>query len=207
VVRPWKLDDGIFLEDADLMLQWGVPFDVLQELGSPQVNRQSTSIHLTWTARRVIGGLLADVGACRIFEPPNPRAFHIYLPEFHWASVVLVERHREPSSAHGHMRRVHDVIASATGAMATSYPDYAHNLPSIMWRLHGMRISLGPSCRYERSGRDHRLESIRLQLSFAHEPSGYDGLREQAEQIRTAEGKGREVDHVAWHGPYDHADS
>lgn len=203
---PWKLDTGVYLEDRSLLLPWGAPFEGLVTLGTPHVNRQQNSTHLTWRDCTVIGGVRGDVEVCRIDEPPNPRAFHIYLPELHWAQIRLGEVHRHAAAAHRQMRRVHEVVVAATGQKATSYSDYAHNLPGIIWRLPGLTMTLRPSCKYDSTRREHPLVSIQLSLSLAHEPAGFSELKEEARLIRLKEGKGREVDFVAWHEPYDEPD-
>lgn len=202
-MHPWSLADGILLEDTGFTLRWGTPFDSLCTLQSPEVNRQPTSIHPTWHRRRILGGLIADVGACRILEEPNPRAYHIYLPVFHWATALLCESFRSPAAAQLRMRELHDRIASATATSATCYPDYKHRLPAIMWDVGSIRIGLGPRCLHAVEGRSARLETVKLAITITDESHGFEALRSEANAIRQREGRGAERDGVAWHQPYD----
>src|SRR6185436_19376793 len=77
----------IALEDAGLLIRWGTPIADLVGFQSPTVLRHPNSVHLTWRGHACLDGLACNVGAVRIDEQPNPRAYHIYLAEFHWAKL------------------------------------------------------------------------------------------------------------------------
>lgn len=184
----WHLDNGAYLEDVDVLLSWGASFDDLADGAmAPEVLRQPRSIHLTWRNHRMFDALQGDLHACRILEAPNPRAFHIYLPELHWFSFELATWEEDPRAAQHQLRRLHDHIAAALGPATFSYPEYSRGLPSIFWERGSVQLALGPL-----------HGSTRLEIDVQHEPSGYLDLRDAAARIREEEGPGRRVDHVAW---------
>src|SRR5262245_41049342 len=84
---PCRLDEGVALEDSGLLIGWGTPVTGLVTFELPAVTRHPNSVHIYWRGRRCLGGLPCDIGACRVFETPNPRAYQIYLAEFHWARL------------------------------------------------------------------------------------------------------------------------
>lgn len=198
-LNAWGLDKGIVLEDEGLLLPWGISFDALCALGRAALNRQADSLHPSWSKRRVMGRV-GELSACRLLTPPNPRCYHIHLPTFHYARFQLEEKYDTRREAQDAMRRIHDEVVAMTATAATSYPNYQEGLPSIMWRFENVDIHLGPSCRYDTSTRPATLREVRLDLAFSHEPDGYDDLKLELASIRAREGRGREVDYVAWDG-------
>jgi hypothetical protein len=192
VQSPWKLDRGVYFEDVGLLVSWGTPFDELEGLGAPEVQRQARSVRVCWSGRRLLGGLEGTVSACRILEPPNPRAFHIYLPDLHWFSVRLSEHREDPAAAQRQLRRIHDRVVSAIGPATFSYPDYSRKLPGVFWERPPLRVALGPV-----------YGGTALQLSVSHTAPSHAELQASADRIRAAEGEGARVDYVAWHAPFD----
>lgn len=186
-MSPWNLTAGIHFEDSGLLLPWGTTFEHLGALGEPRMHDTGTSLHLTWPARRVLGGLAVDASACRIRERPNPRAFHIYLAELHWISLALIEAHAEPADAHRHLRALHDHLAAELGPATFSYPDYSRGLPGIFWERAPLLISAGP-----------KYGSTRLVITIKHTPDDYAELRAEAARISELEGNGARVENVAW---------
>lgn len=197
---PWRLDDGIFFENAEALLPWNTEFASLRDFGQPTELERPTSVHISWPAAVIFGGLEGTVAACRILEEPNPRAYHIYLPTFHWASFALEHVHATVADAEHQMRRLHEHITNHLQVPATSYPDYQEGLPAIMWRIGPLRVGLGPSCRYQ-GNRRPELVGVGTEITVAHEPSDFAELREEAARIRAREGEGSEVDYVAWAAP------
>lgn len=183
---PCRLDKGIVLEDAALLLRWGTTITELLGFQSPTVLRQPGSVHLSWPRRVCLDGMTCDVEALRICETPNPRAYHIYLAEFHWAKLEVqadwgetdAEVQRGFRQMFGHLERV-------LGPPTFSYPEYERRLPSIFWELP--RLLVGYSLSGGRPG-----------ISVAHEPDGYEALKAEARAIRAREGEGARVEFVAW---------
>src|SRR5262245_6351174 len=83
----YRLREGIWLEDVDELIPWDTKLEDLRHLRSPTVLDRGTSLHLRWKNHLCLG-LRCDVSACRILEPPNPRAYHIFLETFHFASLT-----------------------------------------------------------------------------------------------------------------------
>lgn len=189
---PWKLDRGLYLEDCALLLPWGIPFEELRALGGAEVLERETSAHLSWRAHRALGGLPVHAHACRIHEEPNPRAYHIHLPELHWIALDLLEVHADPAAAHRQLRRLHDHLAAALGPATFSYPRYSRKLPGIFWERPPLLIGAGP-----------QYGATNLRVTIAHTPAGYAELRAEAARIREQEGEGARVDRVAWYAPFD----
>jgi hypothetical protein len=185
---PCRLDEGIALEDAGLLLRWSTPITDLLGFHSPAVVRQPNSVHLKWRGRVCLNGLPCDINAVRISEPPNPRAYHIYLAEFHWASLELRAKWGESDAevelgfrqVFGHLERV-------LGPATFSYPEYERGLPAIFWELPRLQVG------YSLMG---GLPSV----SVAHEPEGYEAVKAEGRAIRSREGEGARMDFVAWPG-------
>ncbi len=127
--------------------------------------------------------------ASRIFEPPNPRAFHIYLPNLHWIAFELAERHDDAKGALRQLRAVHDHLASHLGPATFSWhPNYKlRNLPGIFWERDRVVVAIGP-----------KYGGLHLSVSVKHTSEDHRHLQREAERIRAIEGDGRRIDHVAW---------
>jgi hypothetical protein len=183
---PCRLDEGIVLEDAGLLLRWGTPIAELVGFQSPSVLRHPDSVHLKWPRRTCLGGLPCDVGATRISKTPNPRAYHIYLAEFHWAKLeVRAEWGETDAEVERGFRQVFRQLERVLGPPTFSYPECERGLPAIFWELP--RLLVGYSLLGGRPG-----------VSVAHEPDRYDALKAEARAIRTREGEGARVEFVAW---------
>lgn len=191
-MNPWRLDHGIYFEDIDVLIPWGTSFGELEGLAAPEVRRRPDSVHLSWPGHLVLGGLSGTVGACRLFDTPNPRAFHIYLPELHWIDLELSEAHDDPVAAHRQLRRLHDHVTSALGPATFSYPNYSRKLPGIFWACEPFLVGIGPV-----------YGGTRLSLTIQHTAPHHAKLRDEAQRIRDTEGEGRRVNGVAWHAPFD----
>jgi hypothetical protein len=185
---PCRLDEGVALEDSGLLIRWGTPITELVEFESPAVTRHPNSIHLRWRGRTCLGGLPCDVRATRICETPNPRAYHIYLAEFHWASLeVRVAWSESYAEVEQGFRQVFLHLERELGPPTFSYPEYERRLPAIFWELP--RVQVGYS-----------LLGGQPSVSVAHEPGGYAALKAEARAIRAREGAGARVNYVAWPG-------
>jgi len=99
---PFRLNEGILLDDSDEVIAWGSKI-------------------------RSCLDLPCDVSASRLFDPPDPRVFHIYLETFHFASLrwrgtpewSIDEITRSFKDAYEHLRR-------CLGEASFSYPEYAY---------------------------------------------------------------------------------
>jgi hypothetical protein len=184
---PFRLNEGVWLEDKNLLIRWGTPIAELMEYLSPKINKQSRSVLLTWEDQTCFGGLSCDVGALQLDGPPNPRAYHIHLDTFHYASFrlrgitvsTLEEMAGEFKRIYGHLRR-------HLGEATFSYPNYQDGLPAIFWEFDEVMIA------YAATGKEH------FTISAEHEPDGYDDLKAEARAIRLREGEGARVNYVAW---------
>jgi hypothetical protein len=182
---PCRLDEGIALEDAGLLLRWGTPISDLVGFQSPAVLRHPHSVHLTWRGHTCLGGLSCDVGAVRIDEPPNPRAYHIYLAEFHWAKLdVRAAWGESDAEVERGFRQVFDHLERVLGPATFSYPEYERGLPAIFWELPHLLVGFS-------------LQGGGPGVSVAHEPDGYTALKAEAQALRH---RGVRVDFVAWPG-------
>jgi hypothetical protein len=182
-----QVNDGLLLEDIGVKVPWGTPIAELQNFGDPEVLPRETSISYVWRNRRVLGGLLGDVSACRLFDKPNPRAYHIYLPELYHFSIDLAPRPGNDKVAlAAQLLAVHDHFELQLGPATFSYPDYSLGLPAIFWE----RPPLGFSCAV--MGKEVVTATVQ------RTPDGYAQLRDEAGRISRVAGKGARVDFVAW---------
>ena len=129
---PHRLNQGILLEGCDLLIPWGTPIADLAQLGRVTVLQRECSVHLTWSDQLCFGGLRCNVSATRLFAPPNPRAYHIHLDQFHFATLEI-RRERDDTEIGLEFRRIFRHLEKELGVPTWSYPKYESNLPSIHW--------------------------------------------------------------------------
>jgi hypothetical protein len=208
---PFRLDQGIWLEDTDEVLRWDSRMDDLRGLQTPEVMDQPAGLHLAWKNRKCLG-LRADVQTCRLAGSPNPRAYHIYLDTFHYATLrwrgapewSVEEITTFFKSVYEHLRR-------HLGDAAFSYPQHAHArgggregyLPAIFWELPSLQIGLSadfpPQHIHERwNGPAAAAFGASFHIGITHEPDGYDAIKAEAQSLRMREGEGTRVNFVAW---------
>jgi len=54
---PFRLDEGIYLEDIQVLIPWGTPREQLREIASPEVHASSPGRRAyTWREHRCLGG-------------------------------------------------------------------------------------------------------------------------------------------------------
>jgi hypothetical protein len=208
---PFRLNEGIWLEDVGDIIPWDSRIDDLRNYLSPEIKDQPTSVHLTWKNHTCLG-LPCDVGACRLLEPPNARAYHIYLETFHYAVLrwcgipewSVDEITRSFKQVYAHLRR-------CLGEAAFSYPQYAYteygkragSLPAIFWELPSLLIGFSADFPVQHiKDRQRAFPGATLGAHFSvtveHEPPGYESLKAEARAIKEREGEGAGVDYVAW---------
>jgi hypothetical protein len=208
---PFRLDEGIWLEDLNEVIPWGTKVEDLRRSLSPEIKEQSTSIHLHWK-NHVCLGLSGDLVACRLLERPNPRAYHIYLETFHFA---VLEWHGERDWSIDEIthsfKSSYERLRQSLGEATFSYPEYAYSaygkregsLPAIFWELP--LLAIGFSATFPPHLVDHKKHLFPVAefgatfcVSVQHEPPGYDGLKAEARLIKEREGEGARVNYVAW---------
>jgi hypothetical protein len=208
---PFRLNEGIWLEDVDGIIPWDSKIDDLRNYLSPDITDHPTSVHLTWKNHTCLG-LPCAVSACRLLEPPNPRAYHIYLETFHYAALKwcgipewsVDEIIRSFKQVYEHLRRYF-------GEATFSYPEYAYteygkragSLPSIFWELPPLVIGFSADFPPQHvKGRQHIFPGVTFGANFSvtvrHEPPGYESLKAEARAIEEREVEGARVDYVAW---------
>ena len=179
---PHRLNEGILLEDTGVLIPWGTPVANLADIiQSTSVLRHEDSIHLTLEDRLCLGGLRCDVRATQIFERPDPRAYHLYLPEIHWVSFDILSLADE-SDVTTRFKRLFQHLRDQFGEASWSYPSYHYGLPAIGWELGTITIQYAPlaGCR----------------VAIEHEPVGYDDLKAEARRLQA--GPDARVNYVAW---------
>ena len=183
---PFRLDEGIWLEDIDYIIPWGTSISSLKETLSPSLNWQTESIHITWENHTCFH-IPCDISTCQLFGELNPRAYRIFLDTFHFASCQIrgINTYHPENSAN-EFKQIYSYLWGQLGEPTGSYPKYFENLPGIFWEYEKVIIS------YSASGRTS------FSIDVQHEPDGYDDIKNEARKIRLREGDGARVDHVAW---------
>ncbi len=180
---PHRLNEGIMLEGRDRLIPWGTRIADMSHFDSVTVLERERSVHIEWRDQRCFGGLRCNVRATRLFGPPNPRAYHIYLEEFHWATLEILDVHNQAEIGL-EFRQIFHHLENELGAPTWSYPRYESGLPAIHWEYPGLLIGY--------------LVLGGCQVTVRHEPEGFEELKKEAQLIRAREGDGRRVNYVAW---------
>ncbi len=177
----FQLESGIYLENTRTLVPWATEIGSLPRFGSPVVTRKSNGVWTEWRGCRCLGGLVCKVEACQLFEPAQPSAYHIFLPEFHWAMLTLGPK--------GHLtrdllRRTLRHLEGHLGAPHYFYAKYSAGLPVVWWELDRVKVMIGPAY-----GAD--LASVEV----SHEPSGFEDLRRRAAEWEAEHGVGAREDY------------
>jgi len=180
---PFQLDLGLYLEHIETLVPWGTAVSDLQRFGSPVVTQKAGAVFTEWRGSRCLGGLICKVCACRLVDPAgDASAYHIFLPEFHWADLTLGPN----ALTRDLLRRAFRHLDAHLGPPHFFYADYYAGLPSIWWELDTMRVRVGPVY-----GAD--LGSVTLQ----HEPAGFEEVKRQAAAWRAEHGVGARENYKA----------
>jgi hypothetical protein len=180
-MHPFQLDSGIYLESIQTLVPWGTAIEDLPQYGSPVVTQKPNGIWVDWRGVECLGGVLCGVGACQLVEPATPNAYHVFLPEFHWAHLILA---RGRYLTRDLLRRTFRHLKDHFGPPHYFYADYYGGLPSVWWQFDRLKVSVGPEY-----GND------RISIVVSHEPSGFEDLRQQAAQWETEHGVGAREDY------------
>ncbi len=106
-----QLQEGIFFEDAGLLLRWNTPFEQLAEIGQPRVRETPTrissvklerepEIELSWGKRAILGGLEMNLITARPLdsEPDAPFQFvqaYLMLDKVAHRRYTKIQQHLE----------------------------------------------------------------------------------------------------------------
>lgn len=186
---PFRLDEGIWLEDLDALLPWNTKVENLRGLWSPEISEDATSIYLYWR-NHVVFGLSCDVMACRFFDAPEPpSAWLLHIDTFHWAAL---EWRGEPQwsveDITQSFKSTYEALRRSLGDATFCHPGYAYtkwltregSLPAIHWQLGA--IDIGLTAQFPGHLVEHRkhlrsdLLTAEFALSVQHEPAGYEKL-------------------------------
>ena len=178
---PFELDSGIYLENIQTLVPWGTPIEELPRYGSPVLSRKSNSIFVDWRGVDCLGGLRCGLGSCQLVEPAAPNAYHIFLPEFHWADLTLAPGRLLTRDL---LRRTFHHLKDHLGPPHYFYAEYYAGLPSVWWQLDALTLHVGPAY-----GTD------RIAVTVTHEPSGFEDLKQKAASWNAAHGVGAREDY------------
>lgn len=178
---PFQLDSGIYIENIQTFVPWGTEMDHLSQFGSPAVTRKPNGLWIDWLGCRCLGGLLCNIGACQLVNEATPNAYHIFLPEFHWASLTLIPERELTTSL---LRRTFRHLQEHLGRPHYFYENYYAGLPNIWWKLENLKILIGP---------EYGCEGAKV--TIAHEPSSFAELRRQSAEWEAERGVGAREDY------------
>lgn len=178
---PFQLDSGIYIENIETLVPWATEMDKLPHFGSPTVTRKSNGLWIDWRRCRCLGGVLCNVGACRLVEEATPNAYHIFLPEFHWAHLTLIPERELTTTL---LRRTFRNLKEHLGPPHYFYANYYAGLPTIWWQFQNVKVRIGP---------EYGTESARI--TIAHEPTGFEDLRQRAAEWEAQHGAGAREDY------------
>lgn len=180
-VLPFQLDSGIYLENIQTLVPWDTEISNLSQYGSPVVMQKPNGIWTEWRGVDCLGGVRCGVGSCQLFGPAEPSAYHIYLPEFHWASLTLAPGRCLTRDL---LSRTFRQLKDHLGPPHYFYAEYYAGLPCVWWQFERLKVIIGPQYGVER-----------ISIEVSHEPSGFEDLRRQAAQWETEHGVGAREDY------------
>lgn len=65
----YQLDKGIFLEDKNVLLQWGQPLDKLTSENKAEVLKKGDRLIINWGVHKILGGLDLDLTTTYLGSP------------------------------------------------------------------------------------------------------------------------------------------
>jgi hypothetical protein len=178
---PFQLESGIYLENVKVLVPWGTEIRKLREFGSPVVTEKAGGVWVDWRGARCLGGLVCKVGACQLTEPATPNAYHVFLPEFHWAHLTLGP---EGFVTRDLLRSTFRHLKANLGPPHYFYAGYSAGLPSIWWEFERVKVGIGPE-----------YGSDSGSVTVGHEPSGFEDLRRGAAEWEAQHGVGAREDY------------
>ena len=200
---PYRTGEGLFLEDAQVLIPWGTPLDQADVPGGPETLQSDHGDLFEWRNRQALGGLRGHLSAFRQMRPLGTTIFPGGLPTLEWFSMDVAScddgtetAHRSAAAICGRLRdslrRIYDRLESTLGPATWSYAGYRLGLPSITWeRLETTHGLLSYSCAPAADGR--------IDISVAHWTTDYPELRAEAERAHALWARSdARVPFVAW---------
>jgi hypothetical protein len=178
---PFQLGAGIYIENIQTLVPWGTEMNKLPEFGSAEVTRKQNGLWIDWRDCRCLGGVLCNMGACQLKEEVSPTAYHVFLPEFHWANLTLIPVRELTTSL---LRRTFRHLEKNLGMPHYVYAEYYAGLPTIWWEFENVKVSIGPK---------YGCESASVTIS--HDPTGFAALKQRAAEWETQHGVGARQDY------------
>jgi hypothetical protein len=164
--RPFRLDEGLYFDNEDLLIAWGTALESAALPGEPEIVRHDEmGCRFDWRRRRVLG-LVGDVAVFDLSGATAPfivnekdilshfgsnlGQFQVSIPVTAPDGRLLPER-RENAEAIGQLRafmkRLHDHLSQSLGAASSSTPGVFFGLPSIHWQVMVGNRPVHLSCR------------------------------------------------------------
>jgi hypothetical protein len=186
---PLLIAEGITFDDGGHAMRWGTPLHELAKINAPVIRWNRDCVFLSWQGHTWLDGLSCQMQTGRGFGAPDPRTYHHYIDEFHWALLLVnVEWGTTDTARERGFRELYAQLERILGPATFSVPLFDERLPSIHWEFRGMDIG-------------YSLLKARPSIYVFHEPEGYSRLKADARELERWEGKGARVDYVAWPEP------
>jgi hypothetical protein len=183
---PYRIGEGLFLEDEQLLIPWGTPLEQMELAGMPEVIERDEIRLFVWKNRRALGGLTGNLCAYRTSRRFGTTIYPAGLPTLHWFSMEVPPPEGEPEASERSaaaicrrlresLKRIHNHLENCLGPASWSYAAYRLGLPSITWeRLETTHGLFRYTCR---PVGDHSVS-----ITVAHWTSDYPELRAEAER-------------------------
>ena len=214
---PFRLDEGIWLEDLGVLLPWNTKLEELRGVGSPEIFKDSTCLILSWR-NRVFMGQQCDVVTHRVppepDDPSAPSTYILTLDTLHWAGMNwLCPAHWSVDEIIQSFKSTYEKLRQSLGDATYCSPGYAYtkyasregSLPAIHWELGATHVGL--SAQFPPHLIDHRKHlgpdpdflAAEFSVFIRHEPEGYEELKAAARHYEDRRGgAGRPVNGVVW---------
>ena len=178
---PFQLESGIYLENIQTLVPWGAAICELQRYGSAVVTWKPSGIWVDWRGIECLGGIRCGASACQLLGPVTPNAYRVFLPELHWAQLIVAPGR---PLAGGLLWRTFCHLKEHFGQPHSFYADYYAGMPWVWWRFDRLHVSVGP---------EYGIDRVSIEIS--HEPPGFEDFKRQAAEWEAEHGDGGREDY------------
>lgn len=181
-----RIEQGLHLECANVLLPWGTPLSDLEHLAECEVYHATSRLCYRWDDCRCLNGLRCSVLACRFLDTFSPEVYRLYLDHLHVLSLEILEpRVVSEFVLERDFRRLLAHLEELFGPVHWCYPRFSRGLPCVFWEFPRLRMSFD-------------IMGGFFSIGLQHEPQGYKDLRDAARASQAQLGQGPRHEGLVW---------